>query len=192
MYIRRMRIALIDNEDSFTYNILNILRQFEEITTTVLLASDLNILEIQNFDKIIISPGPGLPEDFPVLLDILQVYQEKKSILGICLGHQAICSFYGAQLLNLPAVQHGQSQEVKIINKSKIFTGLPNKFQVGLYHSWIVDRNDFPDELQITTISPNKLIMSVSHKKYDMHGVQFHPESYLCEYGQQIIRNFIF
>ena len=186
-----MRIALIDNEDSFSYNILNILRQMDGITTTVFLSSQLNIFEIQAFDKIIISPGPGLPKDFPVLSDIIGAYQKKKSILGICLGHQAICSFYGAKLQNLPAVQHGQSQKISVINKSKIFTDVPNKFNVGLYHSWIVERNIFPDELEITSLSPKKLIMSVSHKIYDVHGVQFHPESYLCENGRQIIRNFI-
>ena len=186
-----MRIALIDNEDSFTYNILNILRQMDGITTTVFLSSQLNIFALQAFDKIIISPGPGLPQDFSVLSDIIGAYQKNKSILGICLGHQAICSFYGAQLINLPAVQHGQSQEISIINKSKIFTDIPNKFNVGLYHSWIVDKSNFPDELEITSLSPKKLIMSVSHKKYDAHGVQFHPESYLCEYGREIIQNFI-
>ena len=192
MYIRPMRIALIDNEDSFTYNILNILRQMDGITTTILLSSQLNISDLQIFDNIIISPGPGLPGEFPVLSEILTAYQKKKSILGICLGHQAICSFYGAQLLNLPAVQHGQSQEISIINKCKIFTDVPNKFNVGLYHSWIADRNNFPDELEISSVSGQKYIMSVSHRKYDVHGVQFHPESYLCEHGQQIIRNFIY
>ena len=186
-----MRIALIDNEDSFTYNILNILRQMDGTTTTVFLSSQLNIFALQGFDKIIISPGPGLPQDFPVLSDIIGAYQKKKSILGICLGHQAICSFYGAKLQNLPAVQHGQSQKISVINKSNIFTDVPNKFNVGLYHSWIVDRNIFPDELEISSVSEKKFIMSVSHKKYDVHGVQFHPESYLCENGRQIIRNFI-
>jgi anthranilate synthase/aminodeoxychorismate synthase-like glutamine amidotransferase len=187
-----MHIALIDNEDSFTYNILNILRQLPDLNATILPAINLQVRNLRNFDKIIISPGPGLPEDFPVLEQILTEYHTEKPILGICLGHQAICTFYGANLFNLPQVQHGQSQNVSILNNSRLFKDIPEQINVGLYHSWIADRNKFPQNLVISAVSDQDYIMSVSHIKYDVHGVQFHPESHLCEYGENIIRNFIY
>ena len=187
-----MHIALIDNEDSFTFNILNILRRFPDLTTTIIPTANLQVGNLKNFDKIIISPGPGLPADFPILEQILIEYHSEKPILGICLGHQAICTYFGAHLFNLPRVQHGQSQSISVVNNSRLFKGISNNFNVGLYHSWVADRKDFPQELVITAVSDQELIMAVSHIKYDIHGVQFHPESHLCDIGLKIIRNFIY
>ncbi len=186
-----MKIVLIDNEDSFTYNILNILRQIPGIITTVFSPTDIRTDTLSSFDKIIISPGPGLPHDFPALSEILDKYQHNKPILGICLGHQAIGSFYGAQLANLPSVQHGQSREISIIKKTKLFLNIPEKIRVGLYHSWVVQNHDLPEDLEISSVSEQNYIMSMSHKRFDVHGVQFHPESHLCEYGKDIIKNFV-
>ena len=186
-----MSILVIDNEDSFTYNIVDILRKFKTVKHVVVQSKMIEIDFADNFEKIIISPGPGLPNDFPALTEILKRYKARKPILGICLGHQAICSFFGAKLLNLQSVYHGQSRLISVKKRVGLFSDVPDKFNGGLYHSWIVDRNQFPGDLDITAVSEDDFIMAVSHKQYDIHGVQFHPESFVCEYGFEMIRNFI-
>ena len=187
-----MSILVIDNEDSFTYNIVDILRKFENVEHVVVQSKAIEMDFADNFEKIIISPGPGLPNNFPELAEMLNRYKASKSILGICLGHQAICSFFGAKLINLPSVSHGQSKSIYVKKSGKLFANIPGKFNAGLYHSWIVDKDQFPDELDITAVSEDDFIMAVSHKQYDIHGVQFHPESFVCEYGFEMIRNFIY
>lgn len=186
-----MNILVIDNEDSFTYNIVDILRKIETVKATIIQSTNLEIDFADKFEKLIISPGPGLPADFPALTGIIDKYKYSKSILGICLGHQAICSYFGGKLLNLPSVRHGQSVQISVKKQVKLFADIPAEFTAGLYHSWIVDKDQFPEELNITAVSEEKLIMAVSHKKFDIHGVQFHPESFMCDYGKQIISNFI-
>ena len=186
-----MNILVIDNEDSFTFNIVDILRKFKTVEHVVIQSKIIEIDFADNFEKIIISPGPGLPHDFPALTKILKRYKARKPILGICLGHQAICSFFGAKLLNLQSVYHGQSRLISVKKRVRLFNDVPDKFNGGLYHSWIVDKNQFPGELDITAVSEDDFIMAVSHKQYDIHGVQFHPESFVCEYGIEMIRNFI-
>lgn len=186
-----MNILIIDNNDSFTYNILELLRKNIAAIIDVIKYNEIEISQISDFDKIIISPGPGLPDDFPTLQKIIDEYKSSKSILGICLGHQSICSFFGANLVNLPLVCHGQSHNIQVNTTAKIYQKLPHSFNVGLYHSWAIDKSNFPEDLQITGLSEAKIIMSVAHKKYDIHGIQYHPESFISEYGAEILKNFI-
>lgn len=186
-----MRILLIDNNDSFTYNILELLRKIGFSKTDVLNSNSIQLEEISEYDKIIISPGPGLPSDFPILYKIIDKYKTEKSILGICLGHQAICSYFNADLIKMPVVCHGQAHKLSVLKNTKLYIGLPDTFNVGLYHSWAVGESGFPSNLDITGMSEMKTIMSVVHKKYDLHGIQFHPESFISEYGAEILKNFL-
>jgi len=189
--MKNTKILLLDNNDSFTYNIVDYVRKIENIDLTVIRTNEAKINEIKDFDKIIISPGPGLPGDFPVIFDLLEKYHTSKDILGICLGHQAIGNFFAANLINIFPVVHGQEYQITIIKPSPIFKNLPKSFKVGLYHSWTIDLDDFPDELEITAVSDNNIIMSIASKNYSVFGIQFHPESYLTEYGFIILKNFI-
>lgn len=186
-----MNVLLIDNNDSFTYNIVDLLRRFSGINVAVLKSPGISIRQIDQYDKFILSPGPGLPTDFPVLTKIIREYYQTKSMLGICLGHQAIGTFFSAELKNLTTVFHGQAREIVIPRPQGIFKGLPSLIKAGHYHSWILDKDPFPDELEITAFSQEEYIMAISHKKYDLHGIQFHPESFMCEYGFEIFKNFL-
>ena len=189
--MKNTKILLLDNNDSFTYNIVDYLRRIKNTDLKVIRTNQAKINELKYFDKIIISPGPGLPNDFPVIFDILDKYHTSKFILGICLGHQAIGNFFAAKLKNIVPVIHGQAHQIKIITQSPIFTNLPKSFKVGLYHSWAIDFDDFPSELEITSLSDNNIIMSIASKKFTVFGVQFHPESYITEYGFEILKNFV-
>lgn len=186
-----MKLALIDNKDSFTFNIVELLRKIGGCEITVFPADDTETEKIKCFDKIIISPGPGLPSEFPNLKKILTTYYKEKPFLGICLGHEAICCFFGAEIINLPAVVHGQSRQINVLSNSPLFKNIPSKFNAGLYHSWMVSKENFPDELEIDGLSGEGGIMAVHHKEYKLFGVQFHPESVITEYGKQIIENFV-
>ncbi|MFQ5584528.1 MAG: anthranilate synthase component II, partial [Calditrichia bacterium] len=188
--MKKIKIALLDNNDSFTYNIVDYLRRIENIDFKVIKTNETGVNEVEPFDKIIISPGPGLPGDFPEIFDILEKYHTCKHILGICLGCQAIGNFFGAKLINIFPVVHGQTVQIKRIKQSPIFKNLPASFPVGLYHSWAIDLQDFPAEMEITALSENDIIMSIASKKYSVWGIQFHPESYLTEYGFEILNNF--
>ena len=186
-----MKILVFDNYDSFTYNIVHALRDLG--TEPDVVRNDrISLEEIEGYDKIIISPGPGIPEEAGVLLQLLDRYAEKKSILGICLGHQALGEHFGAKLVNLPEVFHGVSTPIKITKEDYIFEGLPNTFNVGRYHSWVVDSESFPsDQLEVLATDSAGMIMSLRHKKYDLRGVQFHPESVLTPEGLKIIENWL-
>ncbi|MDX2442559.1 MAG: aminodeoxychorismate/anthranilate synthase component II [Bacteroidales bacterium] len=186
-----IHILLVDNNDSFTYNILEALRANTLAKVDVLRQNQIELTQVAEYDKIILSPGPGLPSDFPLLYQIIDEFKSNKSILGICLGHQAICSYFGANLVKLPIVCHGQSHEINVNTNSKLYRNLPEDFNVGLYHSWAVDTSEFPQELEITGISDTQIIMSVAHNRYDLHGIQFHPESFISEHGAEILKNFI-
>lgn len=185
-----MRILIIDNKDSFTYNLSHYVSQFIE-NVDVIRSSHLTIGLINLYDKIIFSPGPGKPSDFPFLFKVLDSYHKKKSILGICLGHQAIAEFYGAKLTNLKSVKHGVKSIIQHNSDSSIFSGVPFRFNIGHYHSWVVSKKYFPSCLQITSVNNEGLIMSIKHTKYDVQGLQFHPESILTEYGDLMIRNWL-
>ncbi len=186
-----MKILLIDNFDSFTYNIVELLRCVQ-IDDLVIAKNNITVVEASQFDKIILSPGPATPSESGNMLNIVQSLGPTHSILGICLGHQAIAQVYGATLRNLEKPFHGYQTEVNLIAPHKLFSFTPlKKITVGLYHSWVVTEADFPDCLTITSRSREGHIMSIRHRKYDVHGVQFHPESYMTTCGKDIIAAFL-
>ena len=147
--------------------------------------------ELEKYDKIILSPGPGIPEEAGLLLEVIRTYAGRKPMLGVCLGEQAIGQAFGGKLTNLSEVFHGIQTNVKIKNKDYIFDGLPTEIPVGRYHSWVVDADGFPEELVVTAISPEGQIMALKHREYDVHGIQFHPESVLTPDGKQIVGNWL-
>jgi anthranilate synthase component 2 len=187
-----MKVLIVDNYDSFTYNLVQLLEQAgcAEATTVKNNCKD---IDASDFDKIIFSPGPGIPsEEAGLMRSILNKYAASKSILGICLGHQSIAEYYGANLMNMDKVLHGIKAKVNIIpNSDPIFAGLPETIYGGLYHSWKVSNDGFPDCLKITAISAEGIIMGISHKKYNVKGLQFHPESIMTEHGAAIIKNWL-
>ena len=185
------RVLLIDNNDSFTYNIVDYLRRINALTFDVIKSKDLDIKTTSDVDKLIISPGPGLPSDFPALFDLFEHNILTKPILGICLGHQALNNYLGGSLQQLKPVVHGQAHAVKVINNSPLFKDIPNAFRAGLYHSWAVNQATLPKELEILAISENDIIMAIKHKHFPVYGVQFHPESHITDHGFTLIKNFI-
>ncbi|MFC2138991.1 anthranilate synthase component II [Bacteroidota bacterium] len=187
------KILVIDNYDSFTYNLVHYVEQLTDFPVDVYRNDQISLEEIGKYDKIILSPGPGIPDEAGISKDIIKTYGSSKSILGVCLGHQAIAEVYGAKLYNLPTVYHGVSTTVILTNKvDYIFKDVPKIFEAGRYHSWMVSRDGFPDDtLFVSSIDENGEIMSISHKKFDVKGVQFHPESVLTELGLKMIENWI-
>ena len=186
-----MRILILDNYDSFTYNLRHAIRELGYEDIDVFRNDKIALEEIDKYDKIILSPGPGVPSGSGILLDLIRTYARTKSIFGICLGEQAIGEAFGAKLENLSEVYHGVSSRVDVVADDPLFEGLDVRFEVGRYHSWIVSEGDFPSELQITARDDNGQIMALSHKTYDVRGVQFHPESVLTPQGKTIIRNWL-
>lgn len=188
------RIVIIDNYDSFTYNLSHLLKEVGA-DVTVFRNDQFQLEELQQFDKIVLSPGPGIPSEAGLLLDVIRTYAPTKPMLGVCLGHQAIGEVFGARLLNLDDVVHGVATPCRIIANDPIFDGLLNKITVGRYHSWVVSQEEFPSCLEITAVSddggsvPN--IMALRHREYEVHGIQFHPESVLTPEGKIIIKNFL-
>ena len=191
-----MRILVFDNYDSFTYNLVHLVEKITRVKVEVWRNDQIPLEKVKEFDKIILSPGPGIPIEAGLLLPLIKEYASSKSILGVCLGHQAIGEAFGGTLVNLTKVYHGVSTsiEVKIKNskvKSPLFDELPDRIEVGRYHSWVVSDQDFPEELEVTALDDNGYIMGLQHKKYDMQGVQFHPESVLTPDGEKILRNWL-
>jgi anthranilate synthase/aminodeoxychorismate synthase-like glutamine amidotransferase len=185
------KILLIDNFDSFSYNILELLRNTKLCRIELISSDKFQIMDTAQYDGIIFSPGPGLPDDFPVMNNILNNYKGRIPILGICLGHQAICQNYGLNLLNLDTVVHGQSRKIKIISDSILFKNLPSEFVVGLYHSWNVENFRKINSLNVVAISQDNYVMAVEDLENSIFGVQFHPESYITKFGLEIFINFI-
>lgn len=185
-----MKTVIIDNYDSFTYNLAHLVKELGA-ETDVLRNDKFRLEELEPYDKIILSPGPGVPEEAGLLLNVIRTYAGRKPILGVCLGEQAIGQAFGGKLTNLSEVFHGIQTNVKIKNKDYIFSGLPTEIPVGRYHSWVVDTDGFPEELVITAISSEGQIMALKHRKYDVHGIQFHPESVLTPDGKQIVGNWL-
>jgi anthranilate synthase component II len=187
-----MKILLFDNYDSFTYNLLHLVQYITTAQVDVVRNDEISLEAIEQYDKIILSPGPGVPKDAGLLLPLIKKYAATKSILGVCLGHQAIGESFGGTLTNLKEVYHGVATNCTILNaKAKLLQGLDQQIEIGRYHSWVVDQKDFPKDLEITAVDDQNLIMAVQHKIYDVHGVQFHPESILTPKGEIIIRNFL-
>lgn len=185
-----MKTVIIDNYDSFTYNLAHLVKELGT-EVDVLRNDKFELEELEKYDKIILSPGPGIPEEAGLLLEIIRTYAGRKPILGVCLGEQAIGQAFGGKLTNLSEVFHGIQTNVKIKNKDYIFSGLPTEIPVGRYHSWVVDTEGFPEELVITAISSEGQIMALRHREYDVHGIQFHPESVLTPDGKQIVGNWL-
>ncbi len=185
------KIVVIDNYDSFTYNLVHYLEDLNA-KVTVFRNDEFELEELSSFDKIVLSPGPGIPNEAGLLKEVILKYAKSKSILGVCLGQQAIGEVFGGNLINLEKVFHGVATKVSIlVSDDPLFKNIPNVIEVGRYHSWVVNTNDFPDDLEITSIDENGQIMSLRHKTYDVKGVQFHPESVLTPNGKQILENWI-
>ncbi len=189
---KEVRILVIDNYDSFTYNLVHAIKKISGLNVDVFRNDEITLEDIDKYDKIVLSPGPGLPEEAGLLLDIIKTYASKKSILGVCLGHQAIGEAFGGKLHNLNRVFHGMATPVKVTQtNSNLFNSLPETFDVGRYHSWIVEKENLPECLEVTSYDENGKIMSMKHKEYDLEGVQFHPESVLTPLGEKMIENWL-
>jgi len=186
-----MNILIFDNYDSFTYNLFHLVKELGYKNVEVHRNDRITLDEVERFDKIIISPGPGLPSETAQLLPLIRRFAPYKSILGVCLGHQAIAEAFGGRLINLENVYHGVATPIQIVANHRIFAGLPGIFEAGRYHSWIVDSNHFPKELEITAIDDEGQIMALRHRTLDVNGVQFHPESVLTPLGKTIVENFL-
>ncbi len=201
-----MKILVFDNYDSFTYNLVHLVEKIIHGKVEVYRNDQIALEKIKEYDKIILSPGPGIPEEAGLLLPLIKEYAAQKSILGVCLGHQAIGEAFGGKLVNLSTVYHGVATPVRVGNgqratgngenslrtpRAKLFEGLPDEFEVGRYHSWIISEENFPEELEVTARDDNNYIMALQHKTYDVQGVQFHPESVLTPLGEHILRNWV-
>jgi anthranilate synthase/aminodeoxychorismate synthase-like glutamine amidotransferase len=195
----QMNLLLLDNHDSFTWNLVEMLRQTSKVNVNILMPEQLKIKELEQYDKIIFSPGPGLPQEHPVMFDILgeigRLGRENLKLIhlfGVCLGMQAIAIYFGGTLYNLPMVIHGQPKKLNLLQSDHfIFRGIPDDCEVGLYHSWAVDRVTFPTCLEALAIDHGGIIMALAHKTLPVCGVQFHPESIMTPAGHQIILNWL-
>lgn len=184
------KIIVIDNYDSFTYNLVHCIEKLTGKYPDVYRNDEISIEKINNYDKILISPGPGIPSESGICLELITRYAPTKSILGICLGLQAICEAFGGKILNLSSVYHGIASPVKIIAVDEpLFKNIPQTIMAGRYHSWVASKKHLPECFRITCEDENGIIMGISHRNYDVKGLQFHPESILTEYGNEIIRN---
>lgn len=192
--INIMNILLIDNYDSFTYNLSQYLEEEggDDVEVTVWRNDQFDIDDVECFDKIVLSPGPGVPDEAGLLKAVIRRYAPTKPILGVCLGEQAIGEVFGAEIYNLNTVFHGIQSSVRIVASDYIFDNLSDSIKVGRYHSWVVGKEDFPAELEVTAVSDEGQVMALKHRRYDVHGIQFHPESILTPEGRTIIRNFIY
>lgn len=186
-----MKILVIDNYDSFTYNLVHVLKKFDGVTVEVRRNDEVAKDQPSLYDKIVFSPGPGLPEEAGSMLAIIRDYAGKKPMLGVCLGHQAIGESFGGTLQNMNDVLHGVSTPIIVVAKSYLFEHIPETFDAGRYHSWIVERESLPEVLEITSLDQEGRIMSFQHKVFDIQGVQFHPESILTPVGEKIIENWV-
>jgi anthranilate synthase component 2 len=204
-----MKILIFDNYDSFTYNLVHLVEKIIHLRVDVYRNDEIPLEKVKEYNKIVLSPGPGIPGEAGLLLPLIKEYAATKSILGVCLGHQAIGQAFGGKLVNLSTVYHGVATPVRVVSgqlsvvsepdspltthhsRSKLFDGLPEIFEAGRYHSWIVSDESFPDELEVTARDDNNFIMGLQHKKFDVQGVQFHPESVLTPKGEDILKNWL-
>lgn len=185
------KILVIDNYDSFVYNLVHYLEELD-CEVTVKRNDKFSLDEVENYDKILLSPGPGIPEEAGLLKAVIQNYAASKPIFGVCLGQQAIGEVFGGKLENLSQVFHGVATKATVISENEIlFKGIEKEFEIGRYHSWVISKENFPEVLEITSVDENGQIMSLRHKFYDVCGVQFHPESVLTPMGKQIIKNWV-
>jgi anthranilate synthase component 2 len=187
-----MKILMIDNYDSFTYNLVHMLETFDGVSVVVKRNDQLTLDDVVPFENIVLSPGPGIPSEAGRMPEIVRTFAETKSILGVCLGHQCIGEVFGATLLNIQAPIHGKATPIEITNPSEpLFQGLPKRFDVGRYHSWVVQNEGLPKEIEVTATDDVGSIMALRHTRLDVRGVQFHPESILTEHGRAMLENWI-
>ena len=185
-----MKIVIIDNYDSFTYNLSHLVKELGA-EVSVVRNDEFELEALDAFDKIILSPGPGIPSEAGLLLEVIRHYAGRKPILGVCLGHQAIGEVFGGKLTNLSTVFHGVATEGTQLGNDYLFDGLPERITMGRYHSWVVDREGWPEALEVTALSDEGQVMALRHRKMDIHGIQFHPESVLTPDGRTMLENFI-
>ena len=185
------RILVFDNYDSFTYNLVHLAEKILHRKVEVYRNDQIPLEKVADFDKIILSPGPGLPSEAGLLLPLIREYASSKSILGVCLGHQAIGEVFGGRLVNLSTVFHGVATPITTLSGSPLFKDMPGTFEAGRYHSWVLSDEGFPEELEVTARDENGYIMALQHKKFDLQGVQFHPESVLTPQGGQLLENWL-
>lgn len=186
-----MKILVLDNYDSFVYNLVHMLRELGQ-EPDIYRNDKINLDQVDTYDKILLSPGPGIPEEAGIMPQLIDTFQDKKSILGVCLGHQAIGEAWGAQLYNLPRVLHGMTSDCHISDdKNILFQAIPRDIKIGHYHSWIIDEPSLPAEIKVSARDGEGHIMAIRHDQYDVWGLQFHPESILTEFGKDIIQNWL-
>ena len=186
-----MKVLVFDNYDSFTYNLVHLVEKVSNATVEVHRNDKIALEDVKKFDKIILSPGPGLPSEAGILIQLVKHYAPSKSILGVCLGLQAIGESFGGRLKQLDAVFHGVATPINVLASDTLFKDIPARINVGRYHSWVIDTATVPEVLTITAVDADNNIMAASHKHYDVKGVQFHPESILSEYGEVLIKNWL-
>lgn len=186
------KVFLLNNHDSFTYNLAALINRYKDVTLIIKTPEETNIDEIALFDRVVLSPGPGLPSEYKLMSDIIDRYKSTKIILGVCLGHQAIAEYFGANLSNFEQVKHGWINKLKVVEPSCSFLSkVPTISDVGVYHSWYVSQANFPECLTITGLCEDNIIMAMEHKNYSIQSVQFHPESFITTYGVQMIENWL-
>lgn len=187
-----MKILVFDNYDSFTYNLVHLVQKIRHCKVDVYRNDEISLEKVAEYDKIILSPGPGIPSEAGLLLPLIKEYASSKSLLGVCLGHQAIGEAFGGTLVNLAQVYHGVATPINIVEgRSPLLRGLKETISVGRYHSWVLSEEGFPEELEVTAKDANGYIMALQHRKFDVQGVQFHPESVLTPDGEIILRNWL-
>jgi anthranilate synthase component II len=186
-----MKILVLDNYDSFTYNLVHIIRELGH-EMDIFRNDKISVADVGNYDKILLSPGPGIPDEAGILKAVIKTYSYSKSILGVCLGHQAIAEVFGGTLFNIPNVLHGVTSTVEVIDKEEIlFQQIPTTFSACHYHSWAVQSHNLPSDIKVTATNKDGLVMALAHRKLDVRGVQFHPESIMTEHGIQMIKNWL-
>ncbi len=186
-----MKLLILDNYDSFTYNLVHLIEKVSNMSFDVFQNNKITLKDVDHYDKILLSPGPGLPKESGIMPELLKQYHTTKSIFGVCLGLQAIGETFGATLSNLPTVYHGIATPVTLINEDILFKDCPKTFLAGRYHSWVIKNHNLPKDLVVTAVDENNNVMAAKHKIFDVRGVQFHPESILSEYGETIIKNWL-
>jgi len=186
-----MKILIIDNYDSFTYNLVQLIEQAGVSEYSIIKNDQLNNVKADDFDRIIISPGPGIANEANQLMWFIKQYYSTKPILGICLGHEAIAELFGGKLIPMKESMHGIKNKAQVIVNDGIFKGLPSRFSIGHYHSWIIDEDTLPDELEVIMRDENNLNMAIKHVKYNLIGFQFHPESIMTDFGLEMMKNWL-
>ena len=186
-----MKLLVLDNYDSFTYNLVHLIDKIAKVDIDVFRNDKISVDRIAEYDKVVLSPGPGIPEEAGILKEVISKQYKQVPMLGVCLGHQAIGEVFGGKLVNLDRVHHGVATEIEMVKDDYLFTGLPKSFMVGRYHSWVIDSLGEDSGFEITAVDGNGEIMAIAHKEYDIRGVQFHPESILTEYGEELMSNWL-